>query len=301
MTIQISVIICTHNPRLDYLSRVIAALRGQTLSVEQWELLVIDNCSEPPLLEQIDLTWHPHGRCVREDELGLTPARLRGIRESKAELIVFVDDDNVLDGEFLEKTLEIACERPELGAWGGRVTPECESPPPDSTKAYLGWIGIREFDRDQWAYCWPLPDHVMPWGTGLSVRRVVAETYATGVVANQQRRNLDRKGNSLVSGGDIDLAMTSWECRLGVGLFTRLHLVHLIPSSRLQPEYLERFMESIAYSEVILRHQRGLELPSCNAWNRIYHALRGLRRHGFERAAYYARRRGVQRALRDLQ
>jgi len=300
MTIQVSVIICTHNPRANCLPRVMAALRAQTLPTEQWELLVIDNLSTPPLAGRLDLAWHPHGRCIREEELGLTPGRLRGIRESKADLIIFVDDDNVLDKDFVAKAIEVSREHPELGVWGGRVTPEFESQPPEWTKGYWGCLAIREFDRDQWASCWPLPNNVVPCGAGMVVRRVVAETYAKAVSANTLRRNLGRKGNSLMSAEDIDMAMTSRECGLGSGLFTRLHLLHLIPSSRLQPDYLERLLESIGYSTVMLHYNKGIALPSDNIYNRIYHALRGLRRHGFDRIAYYADQRGIRHALRDL-
>jgi glycosyltransferase involved in cell wall biosynthesis len=48
--INVSVIICTHNPRPHYLSRVPAALRSQTLPMEQWELLVIDNASHEAMV-----------------------------------------------------------------------------------------------------------------------------------------------------------------------------------------------------------------------------------------------------------
>jgi glycosyltransferase involved in cell wall biosynthesis len=97
----VSVIVCTHNPRQEYLTRVLAALRVQTLPTAGWELLVIDNASKEPVAGRFDLSWHPHGRHVREDELGLTPARLRWIAEARAELLVFVDDDNVLDPDYL--------------------------------------------------------------------------------------------------------------------------------------------------------------------------------------------------------
>jgi hypothetical protein len=40
---QLSVIICCHNPRIDYLLRVLKALSEQTLLKERWELLLIDN------------------------------------------------------------------------------------------------------------------------------------------------------------------------------------------------------------------------------------------------------------------
>ena len=37
--------------------------------------------SKEDLAERFDLSWHPHAHQIREHELGLTPARLRGIGE----------------------------------------------------------------------------------------------------------------------------------------------------------------------------------------------------------------------------
>jgi Glycosyl transferase family 2 len=54
----ISVIVCTHNPRLDYLRRTIGGLKRQTLSPEQWELLLIDKASDEILEGTCDLSWH---------------------------------------------------------------------------------------------------------------------------------------------------------------------------------------------------------------------------------------------------
>ncbi len=47
--LRVSVVIPTHNPRKDYLARVVDALRGQTLSKDLWELLIVDNGSRVPL------------------------------------------------------------------------------------------------------------------------------------------------------------------------------------------------------------------------------------------------------------
>jgi glycosyltransferase involved in cell wall biosynthesis len=108
----ISLILCTHNPCRDYLAATLDGLRAQTLSVDQWEFLLIDNASEAGRGPNADLGWHPGARLIQEEKLGLTPARLRGIREAKGELLVFVDDDNILDTDFLESALKIAQERP---------------------------------------------------------------------------------------------------------------------------------------------------------------------------------------------
>jgi glycosyltransferase involved in cell wall biosynthesis len=108
MQVSVSVILCTHNPRHDYLCRVLASLREQTLPAEQWEFLVVDNRSNQRLAEIWDISWHPRGRHIREDELGLTAARLRGIQESSGSLLVFVDDDNVLAPDFLDQAKAIS-------------------------------------------------------------------------------------------------------------------------------------------------------------------------------------------------
>src|SRR6266699_124337 len=123
---SISVILCTHNPRIDYLTRTLQALRNQTILSNSWELLVIDNASDPPVNTMCDLSWHPNARFVDEKELGMNPTRLAGIREAVGQTIVFVDDDNLLSPDYLSRVLEIANRWPVLGAWGGSNVGEFE-------------------------------------------------------------------------------------------------------------------------------------------------------------------------------
>src|SRR5689334_22435941 len=142
MDLDASVIICAHNPRHSYLSRVLEALQNQTLQRERWELVLVDNASDARLIDSFDLRWHPNGRHVREEVLGLTQARLRGISETRSDLIIFVDDDNVLDADYLEQAARIAAERPYLGAWGGRILPEFEVPPAKWTEPWWGLLAV---------------------------------------------------------------------------------------------------------------------------------------------------------------
>jgi hypothetical protein len=260
MQVLISVIICTHNPRPNYLGKVLAALQSQTLPLEEWELLLIDNASDHPLSSKINLSWHPNARHIREDNLGLTPARLRGIKEAAANILVFVDDDNVLDGDFLQITLEISKDYPLVGAWGGQIVPEFEETPPEWTKPYWGMLAIREFDRDQWSNLLH-QEETTPCGAGLCVRKKVAETYAQVLQTDPRRQRLDRKGQMLSSCGDTDLAYTACDIGLGTGQFTALKLTHLIPASRLREEYLLRLIQGLYYSGTLLGAYRG-KLPT---------------------------------------
>jgi glycosyltransferase involved in cell wall biosynthesis len=146
-TALISVVICTHNPVEQYLNRVLAALRAQDFDYAQWELIVVDNASSATVADRFDVSWHPAGRHVREDQLGLTHARVRGIEESRGRVVVFVDDDNVLSSTYLREAAAIAVDFPFIGVWGGQVKPEFEVKPQRWTEEFWPLLALRETDR----------------------------------------------------------------------------------------------------------------------------------------------------------
>jgi glycosyltransferase involved in cell wall biosynthesis len=301
MTPSISVITCSHNPRADYLERVLEALGSQSIGVEQWEYLLIDSASSDPLESRIDLSWHPHSRCVRENESGLTRARLRGIAEATGELLIFVDDDNVLDTDFLEQAARIASERPDIGSWSGASRPGFDEPAPSWTRRHWGNLVIREVPRDMWSNLPMLPD-TMPCGAGLCVRRAVADHYSLLHREGKRSFALDRNGTSLLSGGDNDLAACACDIGLGVGIFGALRLTHLIPANRLREPYLVSLAENIALSTVILRSFRMPHdaLAPLSLKRRIADMLRSAIMSSRERRVFKAVRRGERRAREML-
>ncbi|WP_310428146.1 glycosyltransferase [Chamaesiphon sp. VAR_48_metabat_135_sub] len=259
MELFLSVIICTHNPRYNYLDRVLNALQAQTLPVEKWELILVDNASDRMLSSEVDLGWHPQAREIREEKLGLTYARLRGIKEAVAEILIFVDDDNVLDSDYLEVALKISRDYTFIGAWGGQTKGEFEVDPPDWTKPYWSFLAVREFQEDKWSNL--VHQHATtPCGAGICIRKIVAQKYSELVCNDLKRLGLDRQGSLLTSCGDTDLALTACDIGLGTGLFKDLQLTHLIPASRLEEEYLVRLIEGITSSLIVLDSFRG-KLP----------------------------------------
>lgn len=299
--IALSVITCAHNPRTDYLKQVLDALEDQTLDKQRWEYLLIDNASADPVQARFDLSWHPKAKHITEEKLGLTHARLRGIREATGDILVFVDDDNVLDADYLEQVVRMADEWPRLGAWGGQTRAAFESEPPEWTRQYWSRLVIREFDSDRWSNQ-PAQADTMPCGAGMCVRRSVADYYA-GLHDNGKRNIImDRTGDSLVSGGDSDLAICACDIGLGMGLFTSLKLTHLIPAGRLTEDYLARLLEGLAYSSIVLSsfrstngHRSGRRLSTSLA-DMARLAIRDRRERRFFRAI----RRGEDRAAEAL-
>lgn len=296
---SLSVIICTFNPRRDFLDKVLRALEAQTLPLEQWELLLVDNASEKPLSSQIDLTWHSQYRHIREEQLGLTHARLRGIQEAVGETLVFVDDDNVLDLDYLEVALKISKDWTKIGAWGGQIRPDFEEEPPVWTKPHWPMIAIREFDRDKWSnalYC----NETTPCGAGLCISKVVATKYAELIREQPERAGMDRKGKLLTSCGDTDLALTACDIGLGTGMFQSLKLTHLIPVTRLQEDYLLRLAEGTSYSMTLLKFFRG-EPPAKLSWrSKLWQYYRHWRLEPRARRIHDASQRGLALAIKEM-
>ena len=177
MSTFVSVVICAHNPRAEYLQRVLDGLRRQTLPLAHWELLLVDNASSPRIADHWDMSWHPGGRHVQEENLGLTAARLRGINETVGEVVVFVDDDNVLSADFLARALAIAEDRPDLAVFGaGRIEPEFETPPATELGPHLRLLALRTVATQACSRN-PTESWCVPWGAGLCVTRLAAAAY----------------------------------------------------------------------------------------------------------------------------
>lgn len=255
--VKASVILCTHNPREAFLSRVLAGLRQQTLPLRDWELLLLDNGSKDPLATRFDLTWHPHSRHIREDELGLTPARLRGIRESQADILVFVDDDTVLAPNYLEQALVVAGEWPFVGVWGGSVIPEYEVPLPDWVGNQSWRLTVVDVREDVWSNLREGFD-TKPAGAGICIRARVAQHYLKRCNASKSHSTLGRKGTGLGGYEDMEIAQCAIDLGLGTARSTKLKLTHLIPQSRLTVDYFVRHAEGDAASYLAYRFIRGL-------------------------------------------
>lgn len=298
----LSVIICTHNPRVDYLARTLEGLRLQSFPADQWELIVVDNASAEPVAAGIDLSWHPHGRCVVEPSLGLTHARVRGSLETTAPIIVFVDDDNVLATDYLEKALEIGAKYPFLGAWGGSIVGVYEMPPPDYVLRYSHMLAIRNVPRDYWSNTRE-DFHAVPCGAGMCIRREVVDAWLQDLATRPDGLNLDRVGSRLGSCGDSHLALMSGQLGLGTGVFTRLSLQHLIPAERMTPDYLIRIAAGLVYSGNLMRHVLGQPLHKNHkgSWSeRIFELYRFWHWPRIDREIERASRRARDESVRDL-
>jgi hypothetical protein len=107
----ISVVIPTLN-RPVFLSEAIATLMSQTCA--SWELIVVDDGSTDDTRHFLEAQTDPRIRfVVRESSGGPSAARNAGLAEARADLIMFLDDDDLLRPETLAKLSEALRTHPE--------------------------------------------------------------------------------------------------------------------------------------------------------------------------------------------
>jgi len=295
--VMITTIICSHNPERQVLSEVLGSLRTQSHPMSQWELLVIDNSSSDaePIEQWIDLSWHPSARCIRETTLGLTTARLTGFRSANHDVIVYIDDDNLLDSAYLATVQSIADRFPQLGVWGaGIISPRFEVTPEEWTKQYWFLLALRNQQTEEWSHSPSQLTTVV--GAGMCVRRCVLQKYSELVAACALRSSLDPIGKQLNRAGDQDLFHTAYDLSLGTGVFPSLQMTHVIPEFRLKEDYLLRLVDGYVYSNCLLSWIRNLEPYSPpSSLKKVYQFIRSIvstgRKGRFYRAAIHARAR----------
>lgn len=294
---DISVIICSHNPQAVYLTRTLDALRGQEMPLDRWELLLVDNASKEPLTPVWDLSWHPNARHILESELGLAPARRRGMQEARADFLVFLDDDNVIASNYLSEALRIKRDYPKVGVFGSAaIVGEFEVPPPAHLREYLRYLALRESTESQFSRD-GMSKQAKPWGAGLCVRTEVAAAYRKACVDSAIQIS-GRRGQDLVGGEDDEISIIACKMGFEMGIFPELKLIHLIPKNRLTEQYLIKIREGLSLTDLLLAYkwQGSIPLDPLSPRGLLSFAKNVLFRRGVDRRMYLAYRRSTIKA-----
>src|SRR4051794_20780617 len=124
--IKVTVAIPTYN-RAGFLRQTLAGIAAQQFPRDHFEVLVIDNNSRDhtrAIVEEFSAA-RPAPRYIHEPQQGLDYARNRAIAEARGDIIVFGDDDILVEPDWLaQMTVPLLADGAHrIGAVGGEVIP----------------------------------------------------------------------------------------------------------------------------------------------------------------------------------
>jgi len=109
----ISAILCSYN-RAALLRRALQALCTQSLAAEQFEVLLIDDGStDDTAAVATEFQQLLPLRYIHQPNAGLAAAKNHGIEQARGPIVLFVDDDDVMDPDCLRQHLLSHAEHPQ--------------------------------------------------------------------------------------------------------------------------------------------------------------------------------------------
>jgi cellulose synthase/poly-beta-1,6-N-acetylglucosamine synthase-like glycosyltransferase len=247
---MISVIVCTYNRSKTLNKMINSFLCQRNLDPLAYEFLVVDNNSTDDTRDVVN-SYITCGnlRYLFIGRQGLSFARNYGVQESKGDIIAFLDDDVIVEADWLT-ALQSCYEKTNAHFVGGRTYLVFECPPPEwfGPEFISGLTVDFGMDRKFLSNCDKL------FGVNLSMRKSIVQRAGGFDVS------LGRRGSELLCGEETDLTrrclsflpnpIIVYEPKAAVG--------HVVSSDRITWDYF-------------LRHATGLgrSIEACEPKNRL--------------------------------
>jgi hypothetical protein len=205
---------------------------------------------------------------------------MKGIESSASDWLIFFDDDNSPDSNYLIRLEKLVQNNPEVVCWGpGKIKVQYVDTP------NLVWLdnyreNFQEKDIDGIViHKNTLYDCYFPTGTGMCIRKDIANKYCQ-MVENGIYTLTDRMQNKLSSGGDIQIVLHAISKGYFVGVSSELHLIHCIDAAKANLRYLVRHAYATSkynlkiYSEIFPINLDEQQFPSVRLFiKQLYYYL----------------------------
>ncbi len=258
---MLTVIICTYN-RAKYIGNLLESIAANDLEKAAYEIVLVDNNCTDNTRTICEAFAESHKdvnfRYVVEPEQGLSAARNKGIKEAKGDILVYVDDDALVDTWYLRTVAEYMAAHPEIDAVGGPIIPLYEDTREPKwmtryTKELLcGYLYFGDAER-------PFPGERYPGGGNAAYRAQVFEKVGLF------NTDLGRKGDGLMGSEEKDIFDKMKAQGMRFMYLPKMMLHHIIPQKKLERDYFDRLTLQIGKSE----RQRTLAIGKGKYLNRL--------------------------------
>lgn len=242
-----TIVVCTYNSEkiIKKCLDALTSLEGLSENIDK--IIVVDNNSTDLTSKIIHEYCEENSlfQYVFESRQGLSYAREHAL-DANTDWIIYVDDDNILDKNWiieLKKTVE---ENKRLGVVNGAVI----AVPAETLNKEQQAIMNAMYRNLACTHCAePKKDdspNTIPMGAGMCVRR-----EALNKIESEGWLNLTgRTGKKLSSGEDTELCERIFKQGYGYESNFRMKLYHVIPTSRLEEKYVIRLIDGLVEGRV---------------------------------------------------
>lgn len=237
----LAIVICTHNRSRSLLETLSSLYASDTAEAESADLLVVaNNCTDDTLdcLSQFR-SAHPQERLrldwIEEPKQGKSHALNAAIARSEHEVVCFIDDDQVVEADFVTSLSAGLRDHPADDIYCGRIWPAWDGSEPAWVHAQPPFaIPIRPFPEfDLGLNSRRIgPDQRLPSGGNISVRRRVFERIGGFAV------ELGPTGHNLAGGEDHDFLQRAIGAGFRIRFLPRVRQLHAIDPERTRTGYV---------------------------------------------------------------
>jgi len=247
----LSIIICCYNSEAR-LPKTLEYLAKQEISKDiPVELIIVDNASSDHTKEIARKEWEKYKthflfRIIDEEKKGQMHARKKGVLESQYEYILFCDDDNWLQSNYLEIAFNLMESNERIGALGGQG------------------IAVSDIDLPEWFsdFAWgfaagkqakesgDISKRGFIWGAGMTTRRyLLIKVFDDNYPFLMQGRT----GSQLSSGDDTEICKRILLLRQLLYYDEALSFYHYMSPNRLTWAYKKKLCEGLDYAKITMR------------------------------------------------
>ncbi len=240
---KLTVVVCTYN-REKYIGECMSHLTKQTVDKGLYEILIINNNStdrtESVIENVIKQNTSVDFRYFVEKNQGHTYSRNHGIRESKGEIIAFIDDDAFVHKDYCQAIISFFEQNPTIMAIGGRIVPVYEDEEPKWLSKYLlPLVAALDMGDQPKAF----KGNKFPIGANMAFRKSAFEIY--GIFDT----DLGRRGSELEGGDEKEMFSRLRKGGEKVFYVPEVCVEHIIPPHRLEESYIKGLAIGVGKSE----------------------------------------------------
>ena len=255
LNLGVSVVIPCYNSSKRLRDTLFHLARQKVPNNIKWEVIIVDNASTDDTAEIAHRLWYEFNtktdfKVVKQPIQGLSAARRKGFESAHYEYIIFCDDDNWLQEDYVRLAYDIMESNQEIGALGGRGVAECEIKPSEWFYDFQQYYAV----GTQNEYSGDITEKKgYVYGAGSVIRK---SAWINLMEKEFSFLLTGRKGTSLSSSEDSELCYALRLLGYKIWYDERLTFKHFMTKKRLSWEYFLKLVSGANESAAINKAYR---------------------------------------------